>query len=112
MVYFLSPITKVSRGLLVLQSHRRQSLFSFLIRDRLYPQKLLEAPAPIEPPPSTHLGTAMRQITLIVHCHGIDMHSAALNLPRNAQPTRQILRKDGARQAILGIISNGNRLLL
>ena len=54
----------------------------------------------------------MRQITLIVHCHGIDMHSAALNLPRKAQPTRQILRKDGARQAILGIISNGNRLLL
>ena len=54
----------------------------------------------------------MRQITLIVHCHRIDMHGAALNLSRNAQPTRQILRKDSARQAILGIISNGNRLLL
>jgi hypothetical protein len=49
---------------------------SDLVRDRLQPQELVEAPAAVEAAPSAHLRTTVWQVGLVMDGHGVDMNGS------------------------------------
>lgn len=68
-VFILGPRAKATMEICLL-----------LISDSLESQELFNAPMAIEAPESTRFGAAMRQRPFIVHSHGVDMDSTALDV--------------------------------
>src|ERR1700733_15023781 len=58
------------------------------------------------------LDSAERHLRLIMHCRPIDMANTGFDLLRHSQSAGDVLGKDRRRQAVLGLIGQGDRMLL
>lgn len=54
----------------------------------------------------------MRQGGLVVDGHGVDVDGAALDLARDPETPAQVLGVDGAREAVVGVVGDGDGLVV